>query len=570
VNPQEEKALVLAGVAALLFLGWLWLTAALSAATFGSGWTPTPASELPLVGARLLSHLGDPGSAWPTGYERSLPGPVPFYVVGTLLGACTGALAISVLRAARRLGLALPDDGSSEVPTARWARAADLRELRVSGPQRARVMLGRFGNRLVAAQERRSVLVFGPTESHKTSGLLTPAVLEWDGPVLVTSVKSDLVRDTLAAREDRGDVFVFDPAHVTTRMPRAQINPILSAGTWRGAMKVADWLSSAARTSSGAGLDDANFWFLTAEKLLQPLLFAAASSGRSMATVVRWLDEGPAANEKEVLNLLEETGVPEARRAFLATQNREEKQRSSVYTTAETMVKVFADPYVAEETARADYTPADLLDGRSNTLYLCGTLKEQERLGVLFSMVTQELIDVAYETATATGKPISPPLLIVNDEAANGAPLPNLDEVASTAAAHGVQLLSACQDLAQLKAVYGIRAETIANNHVAKIFCRGIADPSTAEYASRIAGRGAFQHRSRTAAEDGEAVTEGDAYWDLVSGSVLREQDLSTAVLIYGSLPPTRIRLRPWFEDGELRRLKERSPSRSSRRGVKG
>jgi len=568
MNPQEERALWLLGAAAALFLGMLWATAAISAAIFGSGWTPTPATELPLIGIRLFSHLGDPRAAWPVDYQRSIPGPIAFYLIGSLLGVGGGAIAFSGLRAAQRFELPMPaSGGGEEVPTARWAKGGDLRQLRVEAPKRARVTLGRFGRRLIAAEERRSVIIFGPTESQKTSGLLTPAVLEWDGPVLVTSVKSDLVRDTLAARETKGKVFVFDPAHVTG-LPRSRINPILSAGTWRGALKVADWLSSAARTSSGNGLEDANFWYLTAEKLLQPLLFAAASSGQTMATVVRWLDEGPDANEAEVLGLLQDAGVKEATRAFLASQNREEKQRSSVYTTAETIVKVFADPFVAEETAGADYSPADLLDGGANTLYLCGTLSEQARLRVLFSMVTQELIDVAYETATATREPISPALLVANDEAANGAPLPNLDEVASTAAAHGVQLISACQDLAQLKAIYDIRAETIANNHVAKVFCRGISDPSTAEYASQIVGRGAFQHRSRTAAEDGEAVTEGDAYWDLVSGGVLREQDLSTAVLIYGSLPPARIRLRPWFSDGALRRLKEGPPVRPSTRRV--
>jgi type IV secretory pathway TraG/TraD family ATPase VirD4 len=90
-----------------------------------------------------------------------------------------------------------------------------------------------------------------------------------------------------------------------------------------------------------------------------------------MATVVAWLDKGPEASEEAVTPILIDAGEEEAARAFTATQNREERQRSSVYTTAETMLAGFADPRVAAETAGADYTPEQLLSG-SNTLYLVG------------------------------------------------------------------------------------------------------------------------------------------------------------------------------------------------------
>jgi hypothetical protein len=56
-----------------------------------------------------------------------------------------------------------------------------------------------------------------------------------------------------------------------------------------------------------------------------------------MADVVRWLDEGPEASEAEVRKALKKTGELAAERAWQATQNREEKQRSSVYRTTETI-----------------------------------------------------------------------------------------------------------------------------------------------------------------------------------------------------------------------------------------
>jgi type IV secretory pathway TraG/TraD family ATPase VirD4 len=158
-------------------------------------------------------------------------------------------------------------------------------------PQRRRLTLGWSGRALLAAQERQSVIAFAPTESHKTTGLAIPALLEWQGPVLATSIKSDLLIDTVGRRQRLGEVMVFDPALVTGLEP-SRATPLWGAGTWRGAMRVAHWLAAAARTGSG-GLQDADFWYAAAEKLLAPLLFAAAASGRTMASVVRWLDEGP-------------------------------------------------------------------------------------------------------------------------------------------------------------------------------------------------------------------------------------------------------------------------------------
>jgi len=166
------------------------------------------------------------------------------------------------------------------------------------------------------------------------------------------------------------------------------------------------------------GMKDAQFWVAMAEKLLAPLLFAAATNGRTVGQVVRWLDEGAEASEGEVTELLEESGSEDALRAWRATLNREERQRASVFSTAQATVEAFSDPYVIEETAGADYTPTTLLDGGANTLYLCAPEHEQERLAPLFSMLVQELLAVVAESTTATGKPLDPPLLLLLDEAA--------------------------------------------------------------------------------------------------------------------------------------------------------
>ena len=38
-----------------------------------------------------------------------------------------------------------------------------------------------------------------------------PALLEWDGPAVASSIKTDLLACTIRRRRELGDVFVFDP-----------------------------------------------------------------------------------------------------------------------------------------------------------------------------------------------------------------------------------------------------------------------------------------------------------------------------------------------------------------------
>ena len=91
------------------------------------------------------------------------------------------------------------------------------------------------------------MIVVGPVQTGKTSGFAVPAILEWQGPVVATSVKTDLLRETLAARSAIRDakVWVYDPTG-GTGIPSAGWTPLAGCATWQGAQRVADWLVSGA------------------------------------------------------------------------------------------------------------------------------------------------------------------------------------------------------------------------------------------------------------------------------------------------------------------------------------
>jgi type IV secretion system protein VirD4 len=548
--------LVLYAMAALvlaMFASW----AVLDLAIHLFGRPATPASVATAVGGmlHLAGHLGDPRAAWPRAVRAQLPGPVGFYAAAAVVLAVTAlCIAVCILIAGR-----LRDPSSASFTgkpglntAARWARGRDLRPLAVRGPQRGRVILGRAGGRLLAAEERQSAIVIAPTQSLKTTGLAVPALLEWDGPVLATSVKTDLLRDTIAHRRTLGDVLVFDPVE-TTGLRGQGWSPLTSADTWHGAQRTAATLCAAARPGN-ATLADADFWYSAAAKLLAPLLFAAATVAEgSMADVVRWTDTQEV---DEVRDALDQAGVEEALQAAQATWARDERQRSSIYTTAETVLAAYQDPRVLAAAYQPDLQPERLLDGSRTTAYLCAPAHEQQRLRPLFATVIEQLLAAAYEQVARTGRPLDPPLLLVLDEAANVAAIPTLDTLAATAAGQGIQLVSVFQDLAQIKERYGTRALTIVNNHRAKLIGSGIADPDTLDYAARVLGDQEISQISSTAGQEGRAsTTQSTTYRSLAPAHVLRQAAAGSAVLIYGSLPPVQIRLRPWFQDKHLSQL---------------
>lgn len=365
----------------------VWATGEIAGATFGGGAPGAAFEDMPRVLQRLPRHLADPARAWPRAVRHALPGPVGFYGVFAFLLVGVVVAAVSIYRLFRS---AREDGGGAR---SSWASRRDLTPLRVKGAERGRLVLGRSGSGLLAAEPRQSVIVLGPTQSMKTSGFAIPAILEWDGPVLATSVKNDLLADTLAARRRLGEVWVYDPTASTGIRERATWSPLMHCDSWQQAQRTATWMASAAR-SDGSNLPDADFWYAASAKQLGPHLFAAAYAGLSMAHVVRWIDTQ---EEDEVRQILRKAGVTEALHAAQAGWKRDHRQRSSIYTTTETVLAAYADPAVAASAASSDITPQKFLDGSKRTLYVCAPTHEQRRLRPLFETLIQSVLAYGYE-----------------------------------------------------------------------------------------------------------------------------------------------------------------------------
>ncbi len=560
----SDGALValIGSVLGLALLVWLW--GGVAGAAFGHGWPPVGGGELAGILVRLPARLADPAHAWPRPARARLPGPLGFYAALAMLLAALGLL-VRLLWAG---GSRLAGDRSTG---ARWARGKDLSGLRslLKRPHAAnlraqRLTLGRHGGRLLYAEQRHALVAFGPPQSGKSAGLAVPALLEWRGPAVASSIKTDLLAATVKRRRALGEVFVFDPFELSG-VPAQAWSPLHGARTWDGALEAAWRLAGAAEVDQ-RGVEGGDFWAIAAEQRLAPLLYVAAVTGAGMDAVVRWVYGQGARELDQSLNRLSEfadgpdelAAAHAAFDAIHAFEAQADRTRASIEATAQALLRAYRFARVRRSARCTEIVPDRLLDA-AGTLYLIGDAKASKLLRPMFLALLSEIVDRAYERATHRGGQLERPLLLCLDEAGNVAPLPNLAEIASTAPSHNIQLLSIFHDLAQARSRYGRQAETVVNSHRARMLLPGVADLETLRYFASLVGEEEAWDHTRTTGAGGASRSTARRRRPLIAPEALRQLPEGHALLLYGRLAPTRVKLRLWFADRRLRRLAGRA-----------
>lgn len=582
----ETIVLALAAVAAF-GATIAWTGAALALALTGRPQIPAPSAALQAT-IGLADEPGRPDLAWPPATGDALPGPILYWT-------CTAVVALAAvvgIAAAYRRWSGPRTGTTRRRPLGIDARATfahpnELATLMVAGPTPGRFILGHVGRHLVATEtpppradpdqphrrqrrhdrrrgDRGAVALIGPSRSGKTTAAIG-GILEWEGPAVLSSVKADLLAATHTWRDRVGDIDVFDPtASVPDSTPgTARWSPIAQATTTAGAQRAARTLCDAApRSGVEGGMD---FWLAQAEILLSGLLFVAHHNGLDMGTVATWIlrqdQPGPLGpgDVRLALDLLSHDlndivrdHLPDATNAITGIWAMEERTRSSVYATAQTVIWPWSDPGVAASSRGQSINLSWLLNG-SNTVYLCAPIEDQRRLAPAFGGLLNDLINQAYRHVAVTGQPIDPPLLIVIDEAGN-TPLRSLPEYASTLAGLGVLLVTIWQSVAQIEAAYGKAGDTILTNHLSKVFYAGLSDPASLRYITTILGDAEVETRSRTATHGpGHASSQWSTTRNpLAPAHALRQMQPGDALLLHGTLPPAHLRTRPFYRDPDL------------------
>lgn len=573
-DPVTERLFAVAVLAMGAVLAVVWAGAALAAVLGGTWPLPAGLGDAATALVRLPSHFARPAEAWPAPARAVLPGPVLYWPAQVVVVAGLAAAVVAGVRVWRR---DRDTDGLGVDRSAAFAGRSDLGPLRVDGPVPGRLVLGRVGKTLVATEQRTSVCLVGPSGSGKTTGLCVPVLLEQapgGGAVLAASVKGDVYNATQLRRASLGEVKVFDPTcSVVARS--ATWSPLRAAGTITGAQAAARALVDVA---SRGGIENGDFWMESATDLLWSLMFVAAGTDATMADVVRWVTthdrpiysgDGQLLRQGEVAEALGEltqgNALASAAEVKVVSESlggiwsSDERTRSSIYSTARTVIAAWSDPVVARSAEGSEITPEWLLSG-DNTLYVVAPARAQGRLRPVFSGLVADMVNEALDIATRCGGELDTKLLVLLDEAANICPVKELPAWCSTCASHGMTLVTVWQDRSQQRLRYGPEgSETIWNNSGAKVILSGLADKVTAEVAPML-GEEDYERQSSSLDLSGgrRSVSTQSATRRLVSSDSLRRQPPGQGLLVYKHLPAMRLHLRPWQAERDLRVLKER------------
>ncbi len=558
-QPQNDSNDTLL-MGAVIVAGGLWV--ALGglvhvAAYLSSGQNPGIGfSEILSAIPKLATTMSDPAAAFPEPARSRLPGPYLYWGIHVVAVVLTGfGIAKAMLWSSNR-GPGLDKRRRLDVDAQpRFATTRDMRSERLPQPMPGRFPYARIGRYVIATHRHEigrrarsvpgAIALVGPSRSGKSHTATIGAQL-WQGPAIISSVKTDLIGPTLDARRALGEVRVYDPSRMTA-MDSATWSPLRDARSLEGAQRSAKRLLSAVQLDrTGHG----NFWSRHGETLLGGLMWLAANTkGLTMTDVARWVlsmdqpsteDPGKAAAFLRALASDEGINpdlVADVQATLAGIWRAEGRVSSSYYTSARHAVM----PWTRDEVRRLSTTTIDLdwLTSANNTLSLAAPLMDQELLAPAFGGVIADLVDQVILRHEHTGRALDTELLLMLDETAN-VPLVQLPNWASTVAGYGIQLVTAWQSKAQIDAAYGPSADTVIANHLTQLYFPRIRDLSTIRYVTELLGT---EHQpgyvnapsfGQLAAHDRDSATGVP----LVPANVLRQLGQDDRLVITGNKPP--------------------------------
>lgn len=545
------NALGVVALATLGAAGVCWAAARTTMLLTTGSHTGMPFSRSPAFVFELLGSR-NPDRAWAHAYPGAPPLEVGLFwlVLGTMLMGVTTASAVGFMLWPRQRRTATAEP-------ARWATRRDERRIAVRREPATRrwrltAGLGRQSHRLLAGKDCVSAVVFGPNGSGKTTSLIVPNVLDWDGPVVLTTAKPQDLEPICRARATKGPVWVIAPGGAIGHPPSGW-SPLEGIGDAETADRVAEWM-----VESSGMTDDAKArpWNAQARKYLKGLLLAAALNGGGIAQWVEWIHAGERARD-HVEDILREAGHPASAREYSSTWQIHEEGKGSVLFTALGLADTYSRPGILAAAERGGFTPNELLS-QGGTLCIVTPNAEGDRFAPYFTALLSAIIHQAETAAAASGRPVEPRLLLALDEAGNVFRYPRLPHLLTTARGNGIQLLLIFHDLAQVEHLYGGRevARTVMSNAKMRMLLPGVADLDTLRYWSDLIGHTRTETTGTTTGFDGKRSRSRNEHSDhLAPLHKLQQLPSGQAVLLYENLPPARVRLLPWYVDPRFRYL---------------
>jgi type IV secretion system protein VirD4 len=453
----------------------------------------------------------------------------PFALCVSLV-ACFGLVYYLNLRRTRKLS-----QNTDEIHgSARWAQPADMEEAGVLG-QTEGVYIGGWYDRdnqrlhYLRHDGPEHVLVFAPTRSGKGVSLVIPTLLAWNESAVIYDIKGENWAKTAGRRAEAKHLCLqFAPCDESGRTTR--FNPLseIRVGTLRDvsdAQNIADilvknldnkpndthWIDTASIIVMGSLLhicyvafgegreanlaDLASHFAIYGQNFRDTLKIMAATEHDKHGKFGWTLPDGrPSRVHPTVLECVQKM-LDKADREF-----------SSVVSTINTALSIYADPLVRRNTAASDFTVNDLVNfERPVSLYIVVPPSDRLRLSPLLRLVFTLIVNrLTYRmaftpggaTAPAATEPVEAPLeqvrnryrlLMMIDEFPTLKKMELFADALSYMGGYGIKAYLIAQDLQQIYDSYGVHESIVSNCHVRVAFAPNKIE--TARLLSEMTGK---------------------------------------------------------------------------------
>jgi type IV secretory pathway TraG/TraD family ATPase VirD4 len=305
--------------------------------------------------------------------------------------------------------------------------------------------------------------------------------------VLSTSTKPDVLDVTAPARRRAGRCLLFDPGGSVdppSGVERIGWSPLSSSQCFDDALLLARAMTGAARPDSDRG--ESAHWTERAGILVACLLHAAALGDEPITAVLSAVSRHDAGRALAVLDERGADGPFDNLSGIVATDSREQ---SGIWSTAASVLAAYQSSAAVASALLPPIEPRRAVED-GDTVYVVAASDRQRQAAALVAGLVHDLRRAAYEhrSGRARGAGGAPRLMLVLDEVANIAPLPDLPHLAAEGAGQGVLTLACLQDLSQARARWGAIADGFFSLFGTKVVLPGIADTRTLQGISLVVG----------------------------------------------------------------------------------
>jgi type IV secretion system protein VirD4 len=347
-------------------------------------------------------------------------------------------------------------------------------------------------------------VVIAPSGSGKGVGIVIPTLLDYEGPVFVTDVKSaENYYVTAAHRRSKGrQVYAFDPEKITNEQS-ATIN-ILDYFDPEKEEIVTDMANIASLIcpipNSGSSLEV--HFAEQALALIQCLLLYVICSADYTCEKkkLRTIYELFCLDSMLFKSLLEKIyadhslcyGIPS--RLAGSYMSIAEEELSSTLTTAQRHLRFTDTPIMDRVLSHSSINLRDIIDNKAD-LYLCIPVESLDTQSRVIKLILTTLFMLI---RTHPKKP-QVPILMLLDEFALLGNIPGLEKVFLVGRGYGVKIMAIMQSLEKIKTTYPDSWETILGSNLT-IFINS-SDNGTQDYISRKIGMMTIETSSRSSGE---------------------------------------------------------------------